>query len=87
MKIFVVDTKNRRVLFEIDNNENVKNLKIKLKQKMGININNEIDLLYGGDILQDNDPISEYEIEDGGCITFLGKFNAGIYIIFNKGNI
>lgn len=87
MKIFVVDTKNRRVIFEINENENIENLKRKLKEKMGININNEIDLLYGGEMLENDYVISEY-VENLGVITFLGHFKGGnrFIKIFNKGN-
>ena len=87
-KIFVIDTKNRRVIFEVNDNETIRNLKIKIKTKMGINNNNDIDLLYGGDILHDDDRISECEIENLGVITYLGQFKGGIYLnIFNKLNI
>lgn len=82
MKIFVVDTKNRRVIFEIDYNERIENLKRKLKEKMGININNEIDLLYNGLMLENNDKISDYIDEDEKeklpVINYLGNYKGGI---------
>ena len=83
MKIFVVDTKARRVIFEVDYNERIENLKRKLKEKMGININNDIDLLYGGEMLENDNIISDYidENEKFPVINYLGHYNGGNIII------
>ena len=39
MKVFIVDSKNNKIPIEINLNDTVKNLKEKIKVKMGINDN------------------------------------------------
>lgn len=80
LKIFITDTKNRRVLFEVEPNETIKNLKMKVKAKMGINNNNDIDLLYNGLILDDDNTISDYEVQNLNVLQYLGLFKGGIYL-------
>lgn len=80
MKVFVIDTKNRRKIFIVESQEKIENLKTKIREKNGINNNTNITLLYGGNILEDNETIDEYDIEEGGAITYLGEFKGGIYL-------
>lgn len=80
MKVFVIDTKNRRKIFIIESQEKIENLKKKIREKNGINNNTNITLLYGGNILEDNETIDDCDIEEGGAITYLGEFKGGIYL-------
>ena len=39
---------------------------------------NEIHLFFNGNILEDNEPISSYDIEENNTISFIGNFRAGM---------
>ena len=58
MKIFVVDTKNRRKIFEINGNDKIKNIKDKIMAKNNIDNINTIQLLYDGFILEDDETVN-----------------------------
>ena len=79
MKILVKDSTNRRKIIEVDANEKIKDVKLKLKEKMGINNTNFI-LHYNGIILDDDDAVvSDYDIVELGNIIYVGQFKGGIY--------
>ena len=75
MKIIIVDSKNERQLIEIDPNDNISILKEKIKIKKGIN--NEIYLHFNGTLLEDNEKVEFYDIEEKSIIMYTGTFRAG----------
>lgn len=76
MKIFVVDSKNTRIPIEISENDTVKTLKDKIKNKMGIN--KDIILHMNGEIFDDDNKIlDEYGIEENYVVTYVMQFRAG----------
>ena len=79
MKILVKDSTNRRKIIEVDAHEKIKDVKLKLKEKMGI-INTNFILHYNGIILDDDDAVvSDYDIVELGNIIYVGQFKGGIY--------
>ena len=81
MKILITDSENKRVMIEVNENENVKTLMDKLKNKK--NISREIILHYNGEILEENETISSYGIADKSVIIYMGRFLGGsLYIYF-----
>ena len=76
MKILIIDTTNRRVVIDINENATIGELKEKLKVKK--NINSEIILHYNGEILEENETIAYYDIEDNSNIVYIGQFKGGI---------
>lgn len=80
MRIVVKDSTNRRKVIEVDENEKIKDVKLKLKEKMGINNTNFL-LHYNGNILDDDElTVSDYDIVNLGNIIYVGQFKGGIYI-------
>lgn len=80
MRILVKDSTNRRKVIEVEQNEKIKDIKLKLKEKMGINNTNFL-LHYNGNILDDDEAtVSDYDIVDLGNIIYVGQFKGGIYI-------
>ena len=57
----------------INGNEYIKELKEKLKRKAGLKSSNVI-LTYNGEILDDNEKVEYYDIEDKVYIAYMGKF-------------
>ena len=76
MKILIVDTSNQREIFEIDEYDKVKVLKEKIHNKKGIN--GDITLHFNGDIIDEEETIHDYDIQENDVIIYLGKFRAGI---------
>lgn len=76
MKILVADSQNKREMIEINENESIENLKEKIKVKMGINT--DIILHYNGEILEENQLVSDCDLEENCVIVFMGKFRGGI---------
>lgn len=76
MKVFILDSKNNRESINIMESDSVAELKnqIKIKQK----IQDEIELLYNGIILNDNDYLVDLDITEGTTINYLGIFKAGL---------
>lgn len=78
IRILVKDSTNRRKIIEVDKNEKIKDVKLKLKEKMGINNTNFL-LHYNGNILDDDEAkVSEYDIVDLGNVIYVGQFRGGI---------
>lgn len=77
MKIFISDSKGEKI--PIDNLSGSTLVK-ELKQQI-ITIKNvtilPIQLIYNGNLFEDEEKLEEYDIEDGVTITFLGEFIAG----------
>ena len=90
MKIFIIDSGNNKVEIEINENEYIRDIKKKLRTKIGINPN--ITLYYNAEILEDNEKVSDYEIENNSYIVYRGIFreqlknNMKIIIIDSKNN-
>ena len=89
MKILIIDSTNKRVLIDIDENASVRELKENLRAKK--NINSEIILHYNGEILEEDETIASYEIENNSNIVYIGQFKGGMLyklnylcIIFNN---
>ena len=78
MKIFVVDSKNTKIPFEVNENDTVKSLKETIKVKMGVN--KEIVLHMNGKIFEDNQKLDEYDIEENSVVTYVTQFRAGRFI-------
>ena len=76
MKILISDSRGQIISVEINENESVKEFKEKLKQKM--KITSEIVLHYDGQILEENETMAYYEVEEGCKIIYMGKFKGGI---------
>ena len=90
MKIFIIDLGNNKVEIEINENEYIRDIKKKLRTKIGVNPN--ITLFYNAKILEDNEKVSDYKIENNSYIVYRGIFredlknNMKIVIIDSKNN-
>ena len=67
MRILVTDSKGKQEAFEINENEYIKDVKEKIKTKLGINL----------DIVN---KISDYDIENNSVIVYMGKFRGGFLL-------
>lgn len=76
MKVLIVDTSNDREIFEVNPSDKVKQLKEIIANRKGIN--NNISLHFNGEILEDENLISDYDVEENSNIIYLGNFEAGI---------
>lgn len=76
MKILLVDSSNYREIFEVNANDKIKTLKEMICNKKGINT--DITLHFNGDILEEDNLISDYDIEENANIIYVGNFEAGI---------
>jgi len=70
MKIFIVDSQGNKRTLEVPYNITIR----ELKERCHIN-NISIDFLFNGVILENDDSLSDHEIEEGSQICFLGDFN------------
>ena len=75
MKILIMDTSGKSEYIEVSADETVKSVKDKLANKKGINT--EIKLHYAGQILNDNDTISSYDIMEDDPVLYLLSFRGG----------
>ena len=75
MKLFTVNSKNERGTIYIMESDSVSALKAEIKKKY--NINNDIEILHNGQILEENDQLSSIPINDGETIQFNEIFKAG----------
>ena len=75
MKLFTVNSKNERGTIYIMESDLVSALKAEIKKKY--NINNDIEILHNGQILEENDQLSSIPINDGETIQFNEIFKAG----------
>jgi hypothetical protein len=76
MRVFIIDSKNNSTPINIMESDSVSELKkqIKIKNK----ISDNIELLFNGNILNDNDNLADLEIVEGATINYLGIFKAGL---------
>lgn len=75
MKLFTVNSKNERGTIYIMESDLVSALKAEIKRKY--NINNDVEILHNGQILEENDLLSSIPINDGETIQFNEIFKAG----------
>lgn len=75
MKLFTVNSKNERGTIYIMESDLVSALKAEIKRKY--NINNDVEILHNGQILEENDQLSSIPINDGETIQFNEIFKAG----------
>lgn len=79
MKLIIQDSKDQREFIFAQECWSVELLKNEIKKKY--NITGDIELVYNGNILEDNDSLLAKDIKDGKTINFLGRFDAGKIII------
>lgn len=75
MKVIIVDSKNNKRPINIMESDSVSELKNQIKGKDIIV--GDIELLFNGQILQDNDFMIDLGITEGSIINYLGIFKAG----------
>lgn len=78
MKVFIVDSKNKKIPIEVNLNDTIENLREKIKVKMGINEN--IVMHMNGQILDDSKILDDYDIDEGYIITVVIQFRAGRFL-------
>ena len=74
IKIIIVDINQEKEEVEVKDNDYVKDLKDKLKDRNRVNSSNVI-LNYNGEMLEDNEKIYSYDIENNSIIMYKGRFN------------
>ena len=78
MKILVKDSTDRRKIIEVDEKDKIRDVKLKLKEKMGMNNTNFI-LHYNGNILDDDDAtVYDCDIKEFANIIYVGQFKGGM---------
>ena len=77
MKIIIVDSSNEREVLEINENEKIEKLREMIASKKGINT--ELKLHFNGELLEDENTISDYDISENDVIFYVGIFEAGLY--------
>lgn len=75
MKIYIVDSKNQRKPITLMESDYVSEIKKQMKKLY--NMNEEVELLYNGTILNDTDNLADLDIIEGALINYLGIFKAG----------
>lgn len=75
MKLFTVNSKNERGTIFIMESDSVSTLKSEIKKKYSIN--NDVEILFNGQILEENDQLCSIPINDGETIQFNEIFKAG----------
>lgn len=75
MKLFTVNSKNERGTIFIMESDSVSALKTEIKKKN--NISNDVEILFNGELLEDNKKLLEIPINDGETIQFNEIFKAG----------
>lgn len=77
MKIYVIDTKNRSIAIEnITESTTIKELRERITEQ-NIITTGEIKLIYNGNILENNENLYYYDIEDNATIIYTGEFISG----------
>ena len=74
MRVVIVDSQNNKEIIEINPSDTIKDFKEKIKNKKGIK--DDIMLHVDGTILEENDRIDDYDIEENSQIIIMGKFIA-----------
>ena len=77
MKIYVIDTKNRSIAIEnITESTTIKELRKRITEQ-NIITTGQIKLTYNGNILEDDENLYYYDIEDNTTIIYTGEFISG----------
>lgn len=76
MKILIIDSQNRTEFIYAQESWNGEKLKKVIKDKYQLQ-DDDMELVFNGNILEDNDSLLAKGITDGKTINFLGKFSAG----------
>lgn len=79
MRVVIVDSTNNKEIIEINENDTIKSVVEKIKSKKGIN--SEIILHVNGSVLEEQDKVGDYDIEENTCIVYMGNFRGGEYLI------
>jgi hypothetical protein len=75
MKLYIRDSKNETKSIYIMESDSVATLKNEIKKKFGITTN--IELIFNGNILQENNSLADINIQDEETVEFQGQFTAG----------
>ena len=73
MKIFIVDSANKRMALDVESSDNIFKVKEKIAKKNNSS-NNMMVLIFNGRILEDNFTIEQLKIKEGMEINYLGQF-------------
>lgn len=76
MKLIIIDSKGESNAINIMESDPVSELRNQIKRKF--NIQDNIELVFNGTIIEDNDNLAELEIKDGMTINMVGEFKAGL---------
>lgn len=76
MKIFIRDSKNNIKTFLIE--ECIQTVKLKEEIKNKMKITGDIELVFNGVVLEDNDYLFDLDIKEGNTIDYQGHFDAGL---------
>lgn len=75
MRVVIVDSTNNKEIIEINENDTIKSVVEKIKSKKGIN--SDIILHVNGSVLEEQDKVGDYDIEENTCIVYMGNFRGG----------
>lgn len=85
MKIKVKDSKDRLVTIDnLSEFTTVTELKKKIKDSTGFILNDNINLIFDGNILEDEDNLGKYNVSENDVLIYLANFDAGIYKLIYK---
>lgn len=76
MKVIIIDSSNNRKNITTDESTLISTLKDKIKSEN--RINGDIELVFNGVILEDNDDLFSLGIGEGATINYVGQFKAGL---------
>lgn len=76
MKILITDSQNKTEFIYAQESWNGGALKSAIKEKYQLQ-DDDMELVFNGNIIEDNDSLIDKGIIDGKTINFLGKFSAG----------
>jgi hypothetical protein len=77
MKILIIDSQNRTEFIYAQESWNGEKLKKVIKDKYQLQ-DDDMELVFNGNILEDNEALSTYDVEEGAIIIYCGAFIAGI---------
>jgi hypothetical protein len=82
MKIIVNDSKNNQFSVDLDLSDSIKTLKDKIKSQK--NVKGNIELLFNGMLLEDDDIVIRCGLDNNSIINYIGEFPAGKKDIINS---
>ena len=74
-EVFIVDSNGNKSILKVEKSYTISKTKELIKKEK--NICGDIELVFNGSILEDNDTLETYNISDGNTLNFLGQFKAG----------